>query len=198
MGTIDEATIKAAVCRYGPGERFWRGRRAKIAHPIEWGLDPALIADGGCLPLRDGDYCITLKHLPMSLGDALSVCHELTHILLDDEHWPSLMCFPGASQNEVHMVAMLNALIDIEIDHRLRQLGFSGARLCTFDWVASQWRARFTPPAFAERLVKLAGTTGYSSAEQLLQLFKALIDVLCLHDSVYIYKDGRALVGRPA
>lgn len=162
MQQIDEAAIKAAVCRYGPAERYWRGRRAKAPAVIAWWIDPTLPQVYGAQGLatwQPNGAVLVLWRMPQSQDDTATVCHELEHFCLDGQGYPSLGCKPTSSDATRRLSELGNAVLDLPINDRLRALGFV-----------------LSPPAAGPSpFDRLAREMGYQTPEQMRLVMQRII-----------------------
>lgn len=176
MQYLDEQAVVAPLLGYAPFARFYRQRRSKIRAPLVWMLDPTALADGANSPMSDGSTWIVLKRPMTSLDDAHTVAHELTHSLLDQEGYPSLMLRAAlAGPVDVppplrNLLAILNGILDLEIDRRLRSVGFTGDRLMTL--AAFERSLRMVMPTDqAAWVVRQASETGWDAPHKVRAFF---------------------------
>jgi hypothetical protein len=159
---IDEQTIKAAVCRYGPAERYWRGRRSKAPAVIEWRIDRTLLeVDAvGLARWEPTGPVIYLSWVPKDREDSATVCHEIEHLVMDGQGYPSLGGLRESTEATQQLAMRGNAVLDLVIDDRLRALGF----------VLSPPKAG--PGPFAA----LARVMGYTTPEQMRAVMHRIVD----------------------
>jgi len=102
---------------------FHQVERGKIVKPVYWVQDLSLPTgiDYRCTRLPTGTQVIRLRRVPAISEDAMRIAHELQHLVLDAEGFPST----GAKAQFETISSALNSMVhDPIVDSRLQIYGF--------------------------------------------------------------------------
>jgi len=108
-------------------QRFYREERKKIVGRIYWAQDSTLPKgiDYRNTRIEAGEQIIQvilLRRVPASLEDAFKIAHELEHLVLDTEGFPSTGVFNPCYES---LSSALNSMVaDLIVDQRLQKYGF--------------------------------------------------------------------------
>jgi hypothetical protein len=108
-------------------ENFYLKERGKIKKYIVWRgvinkneLTPGIGGNSKINP-ESGLSIITLKNFPPKIRDAILIAHEMEHIILSFEKFPSVPCHNGYEK----IPRLLSSMIeDVVVDERLSNYGF--------------------------------------------------------------------------
>jgi hypothetical protein len=107
-------------------ESFYRSERIKIKEPISW-IHDASMPEGSSYEasrLRSGTLLIKIRTMPVVSGEATNIAHELQHLIIDAEG------FPSTTSNihdlyHIELSTALNSMLhDPLVDSRLEKYDF--------------------------------------------------------------------------
>ena len=102
---------------------FYQDQRGKIIEPLHWAQDLSLPEgiDYRCTRFSTGERVIRLRRVPPTLGDAMSVAHELQHVILDSEGFPKIASKDWQYET---VASTLNSMVhDPLVDSQLQKYG---------------------------------------------------------------------------
>jgi hypothetical protein len=199
MLQVDEQDIVAPLLGYSPFDRFYHELRSEIRGAPMFFIDPELWADG-CNSLVRRCAWLRFKRPMETLEDAYTVAHELSRTLLDQEGFPTLVADRTVPEEQHRIAAMLNGILDIEIDRRLHAVGFSGESLVTIDSfrVSLISSGDFDSQSAAD-VAALVQQTGYDHPDKVRRFFQVVLpDIQTSHPVQMAIVEGRQSSNMPA
>ncbi len=113
-------------------QAFYKAERNKVAGKVYWSRRHDLAAGikGRSTTCPDGRQVIFLRRCPATLDDAMGVAHELEHLILNAEGFPSIGVRLDRHSGKPHPAidylasAVASAILDLVVNRRLQAYGF--------------------------------------------------------------------------
>ena len=165
--TYPEHTVIQALLEHSNEFRaFYQAERGKIVGVVHWAQDSSL-PEGidyrrTILSIdRNGTTAqvIRLRRIPSACDQAMAIAHELCHLLLDAEGYPTVGAFP---QFEILSAALASMIHDPLVNLRLQTYGFDLQRSYDDEVRESTRQLSAMPHAPARSIDRLHWTFNYT------------------------------------